>query len=168
MSKQKQAPKKQRYTGFGNSIKKRPEQLVVFNPQVERLVRIMAGVPQALEKNKGNATIFVHEDTMLNPPLSMALPFDGVPVATFHAGAQEFDIPATVVSACAREGYSARKILEVLQALRFTDNNGKQYPVLSVDTRQIESPAITHTEALWLACREVVLGNQIQEVTQST
>ena len=78
-------------------------------------------------------------------------PYDDVKICMYHAGAQEFDLDPSTVTACAIRGIRARDVLDTLLSM---DKDG--VPVVTVDHNEIYAPAYTHMDALQYAVHLVV------------
>lgn len=124
----KKKPSTHKY--FGASVKARYQRFRLF-PVKERVLRafLMAAMPT---QEDDMATLIPLIATGQDIPEVVT-----VCVGMYHRGFQEQLIDASVVSQCALEGYSARRIMNVLNVLQFENENGT-VPALAIDSEHTD------------------------------
>lgn len=156
-AKKKFSKKQPNHKYFGNSIKKH-DQMFCTNPTVERLVRAFLLGSSAKP----------HVDTPMEQLVPLLAnqkfgPHAVCVVGQFHRGMHEDYLEANVVSQCALEGYSARRILNVLKNMELHTELGSASVVfIDEDHDEIVVPIYSTIEAVYVAAREVVFGYDIQ------
>lgn len=91
-------------------------------------------------------------------------PHVGVMVGEYHVLSTEIDIRSDVRSACALQGVKAQDILDALLSMRLVADNGKEYPVVTVDkVTAMTSPAVCSLEAVYIACQHVIHQNCLRD-----
>jgi hypothetical protein len=152
----KQKPKSS-HKYFGNSLKKH-DQLFTVNPTVERLVR--AFLLGSAAKPTVDTPMELLVPLLANQKFG---PHAVCVVGQFHRGLIEDYLEAEVVSQCALEGYSARRILNVLKNMVLETELGKaNVAFIDEDHDEIVVPIYSTIEAVYVAAREVVFGYDIQ------
>lgn len=115
---------------FGNSVQKKPQRFIPF-PVKERMLRafLCFGLP---EQDRSMAELIPLMAMQDKPPELIT-----VCVGQYHRGFQEIILAPDVIRQCALEGYSARRVANVLNALEFQNEHGV-IPALSIDVNHTD------------------------------
>ena len=151
----KQKPKSQ-HKYFGGSVKPH-DQLFVVNPTVERLVRaFLLGSNYMPKQDEAMERLVPLLANQTYGPHAVCV------VGQFHRGMHEDYLDADIVWQCALEGYSARRILNVLKNMELhTELGSVSSAFIDADHDAIVVPIYSTIEAVYVAAREVVFGADI-------